>query len=286
MINITILLPTRKRVTTLKKSIESLINTAKHSERLQFLFAIDEDDLDTINFLKSSHYPNQTVITFKPMGYENIHKYNNTLALYSQGKWLMFFNDDALMKTYNWDVKIMDRGSNFRVLRVREQTSHPYAIFPIFLKDWFILLDHISLHGQNDAWISEIAYSLDIMRNIDIEIVHDRADITGNNNDETFKARKYNEGNPNDPNDLHSERMQNLKLKDIQKIAWYLNKIGQKSEAWELVLAKKRDPFIRLKELFNIYNQLGGIGKGLQDARTDSKTKVKRSDHTLSENER
>lgn len=284
MINITILLPTRKRVETLKKSIESLIKTSKHPDRLQFLFAVDDDDIDTINFLKSTSYPNQGVLTFKPMGYENIHKYNNTLALYSHGKWLMFFNDDAIMTTQNWDTKMMDRGSNFRVLRVREQTSHPYAIFPIFPRDWFMLLDHISLHGQNDAWISEIAYSLDIMRDIDIDIIHDRADITGNNNDETFKARKYNEGNPNDPNDLHSERMQNLKIKDIQKIAWYLGKIGQKSEAWELVLAKKRDPFIKLKELFNIYNQKGAIGVGQQNARTDSKTEVERSDHTLSEN--
>jgi len=284
MINITILLPTRKRVETLKKSIESLIKTSKHPDRLQFLFAVDDDDIDTINFLKTTSYPNQGVLTFKPMGYENIHKYNNTLALYSHGKWLMFFNDDAIMTTQNWDTKIMDRGSNFRVLRVREQTSHPYAIFPIFPRDWFMLLDHISLHGQNDAWISEIAYSLDIMRNIDIDIIHDRADITGNNNDETFKARKYNEGNPNDPNDLHSERMQNLKIKDIQKIAWYLGKIGQKSEAWELVLAKKRDPFIKLKELFNIYNQKGAIGVGQQNARTDSKTEIERSDHTLSEN--
>jgi len=275
MINITILLPTRKRVDTLKKSIESLINTSKYPDKLQFLFAVDEDDIDTIKFLKTSSYPNQGVLTFKPMGYENIHKYNNTLALYSHGKWLMFFNDDAIMTTQYWDSKIMDRGSTFRVLRVKEQTSHPYAIFPIFPRDWFILLDHISLHGQNDAWISEIAYSLDIMRDIDINIIHDRADITGNNNDETFKERKYNEGNPEDPNDLHSERMKNLRLKDIQKLAWYLNKIGQKSEAWELVLSKKRDPFIRLKELFNIYIQKGAIGVGLQNARTIDQTKIK-----------
>jgi hypothetical protein len=50
------------------------------------------------------------------------------------------------------------------------------------------------------------------------------------------------------------------------------------------VLDKKRDPFIRLKELFNIYVQKGATGVGLQHARTDSKTEVKRSDHTLSEN--
>ncbi len=281
MINITILLPTRKRVATLKKSIESLINTAHNPKLIQFLFAVDEDDPGTIEFLKTSNYPNQGVITFKPMGYENIHKYNNTLALYAHGKWLMFFNDDAIMLTKYWDRKIIDRGSSFRVLRVREQTSHPYAIFPIFPRDWFMLLDHISLHGQNDAWISEIAYMLDIMRDIDINIIHDRADITGNNNDETFKARKYNEGHPENPNDLHSSKMLNLRYRDAYKIAWYLEKIGQKSNVWDLVLSKKRDPFIKLKELFNLYKQSGAIGIGLQDARTDSKTETERSNISL-----
>jgi hypothetical protein len=36
--------------------------------------------------------------------------------------------------------------------------------------------------------------------------------------------------------------------------------------------------------LFNIYSQKGAIGVGLQNARTDSKTETKRSDHSLSEN--
>ena len=95
MINISILLPTRKRVETLKKSVESLIKKAKDPKSLQFLFAIDDDDIDTIKFLKTTNYPNQVVLTFKPMGYENIHRYNNSLALYAKGKWLMFFNDDV-----------------------------------------------------------------------------------------------------------------------------------------------------------------------------------------------
>ena len=84
--------------------------------------------------------------------------------------------------------------ANLKLLRVQEQTKHPYSIFPIIPWDWFRCLDHLSLHGQNDAWVSEIAYLLDIMQDVPIKVLHDRADITGNNNDEIFKSRVYKEG--------------------------------------------------------------------------------------------
>ena len=201
--NISILLPTRKRLDLLKKSVQSLIDNARQPDKLQFLFAVDEDDNKTFLYLKQSKYPNQLALQFKPIGYENLHKYNNTLAGYATGKWIMFFNDDAIMKTKNWDDKIMDFEDEFCLLRFKEQTGHPYSIFPCFPQKWFYLLDHISLHGQNDAWLSEIAYMLNIMRDVDINVIHDRADITGNNNDETFRLRKYNEGNPEQKGDLH-----------------------------------------------------------------------------------
>ena len=57
---------------------------------------------------------------------------------------------------------------------------------------------HRTMHG-----LAFIAYMLDIFERIDVEFVHDRADImAGNNDDETFKNRKYMEGNPSDPRDL------------------------------------------------------------------------------------
>jgi len=176
--NISILLPTRKRLPLLKRSVDTLINNAKNPEKLQFLFGVDKDDLETYNYLSKSKYPNQVALQFNPLGYENLHKYNNTLAQYSFGKWIMFFNDDALMSTKNWDEKIMDFEDEFCLLRFKEQTNHPYSIFPCFPRDWFRCLDHISLHGQNDAWLSEIAYALDIMQDVDINVIHDRADIT------------------------------------------------------------------------------------------------------------
>ena len=53
--NITILLPTRKRLSLLKKSVQSLIDNAREPEKLQFLFGVDEDDIETFNYLKNQN---------------------------------------------------------------------------------------------------------------------------------------------------------------------------------------------------------------------------------------
>ena len=284
--NISILLPTRKRLKLLKKSVDSLINNARNPDKLQFLFGVDEDDNETFLYLKRSKYPNQLALQFKPIGYENLHKYNNTLAGYATGKWIMFFNDDAIMNTKNWDDKIMDFEDEFCLLRFKEQTNHPYSIFPCFPKEWYYLLDHISLHGQNDAWLSEVAYLLNIMRDVDIEVTHDRADITGNNNDETFRARKYNEGNPQDPNDLHHVRMVKLRYKDALKINWYLGLIKQPNEFIIKHLKEKTDPFVLLKEKFDVYRKQGAIGAGKQDARVTDQREIKVSYSNLPKDQR
>ena len=280
--NISILLPTRKRLDLLKKSVQSLINNARQPDKLQFLFAVDEDDNKTFLYLKQSKYPNQLALQFKPIGYENLHKYNNTLAGYATGKWIMFFNDDAIMCTKNWDDKIMDFEDEFCLLRFKEQTGHPYSIFPCFPQKWFYLLDHISLHGQNDAWLSEIAYMLNIMRDVDISVIHDRADITGNNNDETFRLRKYNEGNPEQKGDLHHIDMVKLRYKDALKINWLLGLMGQPNEFIIKNLENKSDPFILLKEKFDVYKKAGALGAGKQNARVTDQREIKVSYSNLS----
>ena len=276
---ISILLPTRKRVSQLKKSMDSLLSNAKNPDKIQPLFGVDDDDTETLEFLKTTNYQNQSVLKFKRLGYQNLHMYNNSLCAYAQGTWVMFFNDDAIMNTKHWD-EIIEAEKNFNVLRVKEQTGHPYSIFPIFPWDWFRLLDHISLHGQNDAWISEIAYMLDIMKDVDIEVIHDRADITGNNNDSVFKERVYKEGHPDQEGDLHHVKMWNARTADASKLAWYLEKIGQISLHWKKIVRKEIEPLHLVANKFDEYRKRGAIGAGKQNARTDIKgtTKVSYTD--------
>ena len=49
---VSILLPTRKRVPLLKKCVESLLDNASDPTKIQLLYGVDDDDQDTIDYLK------------------------------------------------------------------------------------------------------------------------------------------------------------------------------------------------------------------------------------------
>lgn len=252
---ISILLPSRGRTDVLKTSIMSLLDTVKDPTSIELLFGLDEDDNTVIEYIKDELAPilqekgvESRANIFKPLGYENLHNYVNTLAQSATGDWLFFWNDDCLMQTSDWDEVIASYTGQFKLLAPRDNhEGHPYAILPIIPKDWFILMGHLSQNAQNDAWLSHIAYMLDIFERIDVEFIHDRADITGNNDDETFKNRKYMEGNPSDPKDFGHPDMQNARVATAHKIAWFLEKTGHDLTWWNKVKAGEQDPFEKMK---------------------------------------
>lgn len=268
---ISVLLPTRGRREVLKSSLESLISKASDPERVELLLGIDDDDEGVKEYIEKEiapmlreHRVECRANIFKPLGYENLHVYVNTLAGNASGDWLFFWNDDGVMVTEGWDDVIRSYTGQFKLLAPRDNhDGHPYAIFPIVPRDWFTLIDHLSQNAQNDAWLSHIAYMLDIFERIDVEFIHDRADITGNNNDPTFQNRKYMEGNPSDPKDFGHPSMQQARVATAYKIAWFLNKIGQHSDWWDNVVAGKQDPFAKMKWTDNVKGagQLSAVNK-------------------------
>ncbi len=251
---ISILLPTRGRTQALFDSLRSLVENASDPSRVEILLGLDDDDQEPREFIQSviasylrEHHVECRASIFKPLGYENLNTYVNTLASAATGDWLFIWNDDALMDTPGWDDHIESHNGEFKLLAPTDNhRGHPYAIMPIIPADWFRLMDHISLNAQNDAWVSHIAYMLDIFERIPVSIVHDRADITGNNDDETFRNRKYMEGNPDDPRDFAHADMQQARVRSAFKLAWFLERIGQPSEWWQRVQAGEQNPFEKM----------------------------------------
>ncbi len=92
--NISILLATRKRKHLLEKSINSLVQNAKDPTRIEIVFGIDEDDVDSARFVNSVFkHVRKKILSFKPIGYVNLHKYMNTLAAAGSGKWLFIWKN-------------------------------------------------------------------------------------------------------------------------------------------------------------------------------------------------
>lgn len=252
--DISVLLPTRGRGKLAERSLLSLIDRAKDNSRVEYRVALDSDDKESKDYFEKTIIPafkerdiNFLVITTQPLGYTRLNEYVNHLGKYALGRWLMFWNDDAVMETDHWDEIIATHTDKFRVLRMREQSDHPYAIFPIVPKEWYYLLGTLSNHQMSDAQISQIGYMCNIVENIDVHCKHDRFDLTGNNNDETYNNRPQLEGNPDNPNDLNSPQTIQSRYDQALRIMWYLNKTGQGNDHLQQALQKKEHMWKYLK---------------------------------------
>jgi hypothetical protein len=245
MTTISILLPTRGRTEQLDKSVSSLIYLAAEPEKIQWLFGFDNDDTESFKWFQENTLPKiensgglYSCLSFEPLGYIRLHEYVNKLAGYATGEWFVFWNDDAVMQTHGWDTEIMKQSGTFCLQAFDTHNKHPYSIFPIVPKEWFDLIGHLSLHQLNDAWLSQIAWMLDIVKQIPVEVLHDRADLTGNNKDDTFKNRIVYEGNSTDPRDFNYELCRVARYNEANKIAKYLiEEKGYKLEHWRDVCA-------------------------------------------------
>lgn len=248
--DVSVLLPTRGRTDALLRSVSSLLSLAKHGDKIEILYGVDNDDTDVLKYIQediakawpqSDH--NNKVLVFDRLGYGRLNQYVNTLAKHANGRWLMFWNDDALMQTQDWDSEITAHDDDFVVQRIPTHNNHPYAIFPIVPMTWFRLLGHLSPHQISDAWISQTAYMLGIMRNINVSVLHDRHDLTGNNLDQTYKERVMFEGRPEDPRDFNHIDWRIRRVSDAIKLAWYMQQRGHDISWFQKVMQGQQNPW-------------------------------------------
>jgi hypothetical protein len=251
--NISILLPSRGRTAMLKRSISSLLDLADHPESVEFLMAFDDDDAESSAYFISDVVPliekvggTYSVLEFSRMGYGRLHEYLNSIAPYAQADWWVFWNDDAVMLDQGWDTVIISQGDRFCVQAFDTHKLHPYSIFPIMPRAWFDTLGYLSKHPLNDAYISQIAWMMDIMVRIPVKVSHERFDLTGQNKDQTFEDRVIYEGNIHDPKDFNHVSCRQLRVNNAERLAEYLRGRGYDMSYWEQVSAGKLDPWTKM----------------------------------------
>jgi hypothetical protein len=182
-----------------------------------------------------------------PMGYLGLNRYYNTLAEGADADWLWVWCDDAICETDSWDQRIRECTGEFKLLKVHTHNEHPYSIFPIYPASWYETLGYLSQHQLIDAECSQIAYYLDVMKIIEVNVTHDRADLTGNNADANAQKKKYLEGNPNDPRDLYHETFKYRRLIDTDRLATYMKSQGLDTAWWEGVKTGKNNVAEKMK---------------------------------------
>jgi hypothetical protein len=255
-IDISVLLPVRARPVPMEQCLRTLIDTATKPERIEVLIAFDDDDTDTIDYFVDviAPYLNEKNVTysamqFKRLGYLRLNEYLNELANHSTGRWIFFWNDDAVMTTTGWDDVIRQHNDRFALLRAETNHEHPYAIFPILPRKWVEITGNISPHQINDAWTSQIGWMLDIVTTIPVMIEHERFDLTGKNDDDVYKNRPMLEGDPSNPRDFNHLSWRKIRMQDAMKIGNYIATLGYDLTHFQLGMENKIDIWSKMIKL-------------------------------------
>jgi glycosyltransferase involved in cell wall biosynthesis len=213
-VTISVLVPSRERPELLKRSVESL-----GEGDFEVLVALDEDDP------RLADYAGIGIMCVGPRhGYRSLQGYYNQLASRATGDWLMVWNDDCMMQTANWIEVVRSHDGEMVVLN--PSTNHDnwkidMNVFPIFPRKIVELTGHVSLSRHNDSWIEFVARDAGIMVRVPIVIHHDRADLTGNNDDAVYAERRL------DHEGFHSEELERARGRDVQAILAYIARNGR-----------------------------------------------------------
>ena len=208
MVNISVLCPTRGRPELLQRSVNSLLCNAAEPEQVEILLAVDPDDENSAaNVLNNINITRW--VTPQRFGYGHLEEYYNGLARQSHGTWLFAWNDDAAMKTQNWDTVIMSHQPAL-LFPATDGPAHCNA-FPIWPAEWTRVLGHVGLTTHVDSWMQWVGEHLGVQHRVPIEVIHRIPD------DET-----YREGSGLHPN--FGGTFNAALAADVEKLRTYLQK--------------------------------------------------------------
>ena len=259
--SIAVLLPTRSRTDALTTSVASIVNLANDVSHIQLLFGFDNDDQTGLNHFKTviqpfldKHDVTYEAHAFNSMGYAGLNRYYNHLAKSTSADWLFVWNDDAVMETQGWDTVIEQYTGEFKLLKVHTHNDHPYSIFPIVPRAWYDLMNHLSRHQMIDAELSQLAFLLDIMQVIEVDVTHNQVELTKDTTD-LQKPKVRFEGNPYNPHDFHHPQNTAQRRRDCDTISDYMRTTGLDTDWWESVKSGKSYAGEKLIEL-DVNNQM------------------------------
>jgi hypothetical protein len=173
----------RGRPASLAAAVGSLYDLADDPDRVHVLIAADPDDPETAAAAVAAGAGCWTAP--HRYGYTQLHLYLNALVLVAAGQWLMWFNDDARMQTQGWDTVIRDWP---RAAILWPAANHlPHAnLFPAWPGAWSDTTGRVSPSSHMDSYLQGLGQQLRRHDKIPVSIFHDRADVTGHHDDQTY----------------------------------------------------------------------------------------------------
>jgi hypothetical protein len=184
---ISVTFASRGRPAALRAAVCSLLDLAAEPDEVQVIVAVDPDDEATyaaILDLPNPSMANYAYVAPERYGYYRLHDYLNPLAKMAKGTWCLWWNDDMRMQTPGWDLVI--RGNRPAILWPRANHVHHANIVPAWPRAWSDATGHASPTSHMDTYMQWLGDLLGRHDRIPVDVFHDRADVTGNHQDQTY----------------------------------------------------------------------------------------------------
>jgi hypothetical protein len=179
---ISVIFASRGRPDSLRAAIASLLGHAHACGDIEVIIAADPDDFGTE--VAATEAGARVWVAPERYGYTGLHLYLNELAKLAKGTWCMWFNDDMRMQTWNWDRAVL--ANRPAILWPKANHVHHANIAPIWPRAWSDALGHVTPTTHMDTYLQYLGEALGRHDKIPVEIIHDRADVTGGHDDLTY----------------------------------------------------------------------------------------------------
>jgi hypothetical protein len=179
---ISVIFTSRGRPASLREAVGSLLYKAHDLPAIEVIVAADPDDPDTAAAAEEAGAT--CWVAPERYGYTGLHLYLNQLAKLASGRWCMWFNDDMRMQTWSWDTAISEHRP--AILWPPANHVHHANICPAWPKAWSDAMGHVTPTTHMDTYLQYLGDAVGRHDKIPVEIIHDRADVTGNHDDLTY----------------------------------------------------------------------------------------------------
>lgn len=172
---VSMIITSRGRPKWLCEAVDSLYSLTKDKSLVEYVFKVDTDDQETIDVISkfSKFLTCRTLISPRGKGYLELHDSVNDLSAIARGDWLFLFNDDAIMKTEDWDQLLLEvdpwnnvprwAGSNDVCLIGTNVIEREISWeFPILRRKVYEILGHFSKSYSNDSYIYWVMTELNV----------------------------------------------------------------------------------------------------------------------------
>jgi hypothetical protein len=191
---ISVLIPTRKRVDKLDRTLKNLINTSNvKNKNYEIIVKVDFDDHETIDYIKT--WSNQQdninfIINSRLDGYYSLTDHYEMMIDASKGKFMYGYSDDLTMVTQNWNDILGEKLKETKVYLPlctfapnKDGFVNPFTegtpIYPKKLKE---IWGFVSQHDAIDNWMLWVANSCSswpweedcVERINEVEAIHDQ----------------------------------------------------------------------------------------------------------------